>query len=100
MIRILFAVFLMALVTYIPRVMPLAMVKSKIKSTFFKSFLYYVPFAVLGAMTFPAIFYSTSNIYSGIFGTLLAVLLSYYEKSLMKVATFAVLGVYVFESLF
>ncbi|GIM28150.1 transporter [Clostridium polyendosporum] len=97
MSRILIAVFLMALVTYIPRVLPIIIFKNKLNSRFFKSFLYYMPFAVLGAMTFPNILSSTGNTYSALIGMIVAVVLAYFEQGLMKVAISAVLAVYIFQ---
>ena len=79
----LIAVLLMAIVTYIIRVIPIVICRKKIKSRFIKSFLYYIPFAVLGAMTFPSILFSTSNIYFAIIGTATALILAYYEKGLL-----------------
>ena len=96
----LIAVLLMAIVTYIIRVIPLAICRSKIKSKFIKSFLYYIPFAVLGAMTFPSILFSTSNIYFSIIGTVIALILAYFEKGLLTVAMSAVLVVYLCEVIF
>ena len=58
----------------------------KIKSRFFRSFLYYIPYAVLSAMTLPAIFYSTGNIYTAIAGTAVAVALAFFEMPLIVVA--------------
>ncbi|NLU42713.1 MAG: AzlD domain-containing protein, partial [Firmicutes bacterium] len=52
--RIAAAVILMAIITYLPRVAPMILVKGRLKSRFLQSFLYYVPYAALGAMTFPA----------------------------------------------
>ena len=49
----------MAIVTYLIRVIPLVLVKHKIKNKFFNSFLYYIPYTVLAAMTIPAIFTAT-----------------------------------------
>ncbi|KNF08610.1 branched-chain amino acid transport [Gottschalkia purinilytica] len=88
-------ILIMCIVTYIPRVIPIVLMKREINSKFLKSFLYYVPFAVLGAMTFPAIIYSTNNIYTGIAGTLVAIILAYFNKGLMSVAVFSVLIVYI-----
>ncbi|MBB2181981.1 AzlD domain-containing protein [Lachnospiraceae bacterium MD1] len=88
------AILLMALVTYIPRVLPLAIFRKEIKSKYIKSFLHYVPYAVLGALTFPDIFYSTGTLFTAICGTLVAVLLAYREKSLVVVASGAILTVY------
>ena len=49
----------MAIVTYLIRAIPLVLVKHKIKNKFFNSFLYYIPYTVLAAMTIPAIFTAT-----------------------------------------
>lgn len=88
------AILMMALVTYLPRVLPLAIFRTKIKSKYIKSFLQYVPFAVLGALTFPDIFYSTGTLTTAICGTLVALLLAYKEKSLVLVALGAIITVY------
>lgn len=89
------AVILMAIVTYIPRVLPIVVFRKEIKSKYIKSFLQYVPFAVLGALTFPDIFYSTGNIATSICGTIVALFLAYREKSLVVVAVGAILTVYI-----
>lgn len=89
------AVFLMAIVTYLPRVLPMAVFRREIHSKFIKSFLYYVPYAVLAALTFPDIFTSTNSIPSAICGTVVALFLAYKEKSLMIVAVCSMLAVYV-----
>lgn len=89
------AVILMAVVTYLPRVMPLALFRREIKSNYVKSFLQYVPYAVLGALTFPDIFYSTGTLQTAICGTLVALILAYRERSLVIVALGAIITVYV-----
>lgn len=94
------AVLLMAIVTYLPRVLPIVVFKKKIKSKFIQSFLFYTPYAVLGAMTFPSIIYSTGNMYFSVVGTLTALILAYYEQGLMKVALSAVMVVLVCELIF
>lgn len=88
----------MAGVTYLVRMVPLVLVKKKIKNKFFLSFLHYIPYAVLSVMTIPAIFYSTSYIISALFGFLIAVILSYFEKSLVTVAAFSCLAVLLVET--
>ena len=70
----------MALVTYLVRVVPMVIFRNKITNVRVKSFLYYVPYAVLGAMTFPYIFYSTGNIISGLCGTAVAFVLAFMRK--------------------
>ncbi|NLW60698.1 MAG: AzlD domain-containing protein [Firmicutes bacterium] len=97
--RTLLAVFLMALVSYLPRVTPLAFLRQKIKSPFLQSFLYYVPYAVLGAMTFPAILSATGDTASALVGFSVALLLAFYEKGLMTVALCASLAVYLYQFL-
>ncbi len=76
----------MAGVTYLIRMLPLAIFKTKINSRFLRSFLYYVPYAVLGAMTFPAILFSTSSLLSAAGGFAVALVLAYFERSLLTVA--------------
>jgi len=87
----------MALVTYFPRMLPLVVFKKKIKNRFVKSFLAYVPYAVLSAMTFPEVLYSTANMISAGIGLLVALFLAYREKSLLTVALCAVLAVFITE---
>lgn len=94
MVKPVIAVLLMALVTYIPRALPVSVFRKEIKSKYIKSFLQYVPYAVLGALTFPEIFYSTGNTITAVFGTAVALFLAYKEKSLVIVALAAIITVY------
>lgn len=95
--RVLICVILMALVTYIPRVLPVTIFRKQIKSRFIRSFLDYTPYAVLGALTFPDVFTSTGNLYSAAGGTAVAVFLGYKGKSLVVVAVAAIVTVYALE---
>lgn len=76
----------MAGVTYLIRMIPFTFFRAKIKSKFFKSLLYYIPYAVLSSMTLPAIFYSTGNMVTAAVGTVVAVLLAYFGAPLIVVA--------------
>ena len=76
----------MAGVTYLIRMLPMTLVKGKIKSTFLQSFIFYVPYAVLSAMTVPAIFYCTPDLLPSLLGFAVAVLLALFERSLLTVA--------------
>lgn len=76
----------MAGVTYLVRMLPLVFFREKIKSRFIRSFLYYIPYAVLSVMTVPAIFYSTGSLWSAISGAAVAVLLAFLGRSLITVA--------------
>jgi len=84
-------------VTYLIRMLPLVLVKKKIENRFVLSFLYYIPYAVLSVMTIPAIFYSTSSVISAALGFATAMVLAYFEKSLLKVAAFSCLTVLIVE---
>lgn len=88
---------LMSVVTYLIRVLPLALFQKEIRNPFIQSFLFYVPYSVLAAMTFPAIFASTGNIISATGGILVAVCFAYKEKGLLSVAISACLTVYVID---
>ena len=76
----------MAGVTYLIRMLPFAFFTKKIESRYIRSFLNYIPYAVLSAMTIPAIFYSTGNPITAAVGTAAAVVLAYFNLPLIVVA--------------
>ena len=88
----------MASVTYLVRMLPLVLCRKKIKNRFVKSFLYYIPYAVLSVMTVPGILFSTGHVLSAICGTLVALVFAYKGKSLLLVASFAALAVLLCEA--
>ena len=79
-------VAVMAVVTYLIRMLPLTAFRRPIKSPFIQSFLTYIPYAVLGAMTFPEVFYSTGDLRTAAAGVITAVILAWRGKSLLTVA--------------
>lgn len=83
-------VFLIAFITYLPRVIPLVFFKKPIENKWFQSFMYYMPYAVLAALTFPAIFYSTNSIYTAIIGTAIALILAYKKVNMAVIAVICV----------
>ena len=85
----------MSLTTYLIRVTPMVVFRKKITNRFVRSFLYYVPYAVLAAMTFPAIFFCTGSELSAIVGCIVAVTLAWFDRGLLTVAVGAVAAVYV-----
>lgn len=89
----------MALVTYLIRVIPLTVFRKKIENRYVQSFLYYVPYTCLTAMTFPAILYATESIWSAWAGVVVAAVLAFYNKSLVTVAAFACLAVFAAEQI-
>ncbi len=85
----------MALVTYAIRMIPFTVMRKKIKSPFIQSFLFYVPYSVLGAMIFPYIFYATGNPVTAAAGTAVAFILAFFNRSLLTVAICACVTAFV-----
>ncbi|MBQ3002324.1 MAG: AzlD domain-containing protein [Clostridia bacterium] len=92
-----FYLIVMAGVTYLVRMLPLVLCKEKIQNRFIRSFLHYVPYAVLGAMTVPAIFYATQNALSAAVGFGVALALAFCKRGLLTVAVAASAAVFVCE---
>lgn len=90
-------ILIMAGVTYLIRVLPMLMIKTKLENKFLKSFLYYIPYAVLAAMVIPDIFTSTASIWSALVGLIIAVILSLFKRSLLTVALASCISVYICE---
>lgn len=87
----------MALVTYLIRAVPLTLFRKKITNTFICSFLYYVPYACLTSMTFPAVLYATESILSATLAVIVAAIAAFNKKSLMTVACLACIAVFITE---
>ena len=85
----------MAGVTYLIRMLPRAFFRKRITSPFLLGVLHYMPYAVLGTMTVPAIFTSTGEPVSAVVGTLAALLLGLKRRSLIEVALFATAAAYI-----
>ena len=79
-------IVVMAVVTYLIRMIPFTLFRKKIKSRFLNDVLRYIPYAVLSAMTFPAIFSSTGNTATSAIGTAVALVLAYFRLPLIVVA--------------
>ncbi|MBR1893177.1 MAG: AzlD domain-containing protein [Lachnospiraceae bacterium] len=92
-------ILVMAVVTYIIRALPLTLIRKEIKDKRIRAFLYYVPFATLSAMTFPAILTATDNIYSAVAGFAVALILAFYRRGLLTVAIGACAAVFIVELL-
>lgn len=92
---IILGIAVMALVTYLIRVLPMVIFRKKIKSVRIQSFLYYVPYVVLAAMTFPAVFSSAGTTASSVAGCVAALILAFCKRSLLTVAVGASAVAYV-----
>lgn len=88
---------IMVISTYLIRVVPFVLIRHQIENRFIRSFLHYIPYAVLTAMTIPAIFTATASIISAIIGFVTAVLLALKGKSLTTVALVSCIAVYISE---
>lgn len=89
----------MALVTFLIRVLPLTLIRKKITNVTLRSFLYYVPYVTLSVMTFPAIIEATNSVWSGIAALISGVLLAYFGVSLFGVAVCSCAVVFALELL-
>lgn len=75
-----------SLSTYLIRTIPFVLIRKRISNIFVRSFLYYIPYTVLSAMTFPAAFYATGNIYAAVAGVVVAIILALFDRGLTLVA--------------
>ena len=90
-------ILIMAVVTYLIRMLPMLLVKKEITNVTVRSFLYYVPYVTLSLMTFPAILSATDSIWSALAAFVVAVIIAYKGGSLIKVTIFTCLTVFVLE---
>ncbi len=88
-----------AAVTYLIRVLPLTLIRKPIRSRFLRSFLTYVPYVTLAVMTFPAILFCTSSVWSALAGLVTAVILAWLRQGLLKVSLGACAAVFLVELL-
>ena len=89
----------MALTTYFIRVTPMAVFHRKLENRWFKDFMFYIPFCVLAAMTFPDVIYSTKSLTSGVVATVVALIMSWRKRDLLTVAIGAVVAAVLVEYL-
>lgn len=94
-LKMVLLVLTMAAVTYLIRVIPFAFFRKKIKSRYVNSVMHYMPFAVLAAMTFPYVFYSTGNFYTALVGTGVAIIAALCKRSMLTVAILACIAVFI-----
>lgn len=92
MTYLLISIAIMAGITYLIRAIPITLFQREIKSVWVRSFLFYIPYAVLAALTFPAVFYATGNEAASIAGTVAALVLAFFDRGLIVVAVGAVVS--------
>lgn len=91
--KFLLYLLVMAGVTYLVRMIPMVLIKEKIKNKFILSFLHYIPYTVLSVMTVPACFYATDSPITAAVGFIVAIIAAFFERSLIQVAVLSCLGV-------
>lgn len=91
-------ILIMALTTYLIRVLPMVLIRKPIKNKFINDFLYYVPYVTLSIMTFPAIIEATNSFIAGILSLLIGIFASYKKASLIMVAIICCVVVFIVES--
>ncbi|MGN0765521.1 MAG: AzlD domain-containing protein [Christensenellales bacterium] len=95
--KLLIMIAVIAIVSYLPRVLPFVIFRGKIKNTFVKSVLNYMPYGILSAMIFPAVLYCTSSIWSALVGFVAAILASWRKLGLLPVALISTAAVFAVE---
>ncbi|MCR5216551.1 MAG: AzlD domain-containing protein [Lachnospiraceae bacterium] len=98
-INIYLYILVMAGVTYLIRMLPLVAIRKEITNRFVKSFLYYVPYACLSAMTFPAMMLAPDSKIAGVVALFVGFLAAFKGKSLITVALCSCATVFVVERL-
>ena len=88
------SVLVMAVTTYLIRMLPLAVIRGNLRSPFLRAFLRFVPYAVLGAMTFPAVFTSAGSMPASLCGLAVGLWMGWMEKGLLAVALSACAAAY------
>ena len=92
-------ILIMAFTTYLIRVLPLTLIRKKIRNRFLRSFLYYVPYVTLAVMTFPAIMDATSSPIAGAAALILGIVMASCGAGLFPVAVACCVVVFVLELL-
>ncbi|MCR5229775.1 MAG: AzlD domain-containing protein [Solobacterium sp.] len=90
-------IFVMFAVTYLIRVLPLTLIRKPITNVYIRSFLYYVPYATLAVMTFPAMIRATNSLYSGILAFAAGVILTWKKAGLFATSVSCCIVVFIAE---
>ncbi len=93
------ALAVMAGITYLIRLLPLLFIRRRITSSFVRSFLYYVPYTVLSAIAFPAIFFSTGNLISGVAAAAVCLIFAYLGKGLVSCMLVSIIAALISEGI-
>lgn len=92
-------ILICAAVSFAVRVLPIALIRNKIKNKFFQSFLYYVPYVTLAVMTFPAILMVTNQPIAGAASLIIGIILSWIGADIYIVSGVCCVTVFVLTAI-
>ena len=75
-----------AAVSSLIRILPLTLIRRKIRNPFIRSFLYYVPYVTLAVMTFPAIITAPQIPLAGILALVIGIVAAWKGMNMMGIA--------------
>lgn len=75
-----------AAVSSLIRILPLTLIRRKIRNPFIRSFLYYVPYVTLAVMTFPAIITAPQIPLAGILALVIGIVAAWRGMNMMGIA--------------
>ena len=87
-----------AAVSCLIRVLPLTLIRGKIKNPLIRSFLYYVPYVTLAVMTFPAIITAPQVPIAGILALAAGILAAWWGINMMGIAALSCIVVFICEA--
>ena len=90
-------IVIMIVVTNLIRILPVTLIRGRIRNRFMRSFLYYVPYVTLAVMTFPAITEATSSPFAGAAALILGILAAWMGWGLFPVACLCCAVVFILE---
>ena len=97
--EIIICIMLAIVTTNLIRVLPMTLIKGRIRNVFLRSFLYYVPYVTLAVMTFPAIIETTLHPLSGIVALGVGIVAAWRGAGLFPVAVSCCVIVFILERL-
>lgn len=100
MLKLVFLVIAMGIVTYVPRMLPITILQNIQLPPFLHRFLRFIPYAALGALIFPGILESTGDAVSAGFGGIVAVIFALFRANLMVVVVSGIIGAFLWQTLF
>lgn len=91
--KVMILIFGMAIVTYIPRMLPAILIEKMKFGAKFEKFLQLIPYTAMASLIFPGVFVVDENNYSiGIVGALMAILLGFKKCPVMICVLGAILA--------